>query len=450
MKHVIRITMMLLLVPMVASAQWEFAGVFPDSTAITTSHGLAVDSDNKLWNAPYYGRTDIEGFTRVNTVQVWNEDGTEADFSPLFGSVTGDSTLYFGALTGITAAPNGHIYVSSHGFRSFAEGAANPTNSLQYRSFIHVFDMEGNSIDVVEITVMNTATIAHAPNRVGVTEDGFVVVGYVLGGTPVRIYDPADDWAQINEVTTEKFGISRSLEVSNDGTKIFFPQNNGFDGGQGGFINVYESSSVFDEYETASPLAIGPLSGAIQRYPNSNIVYFSGAGIGNDPDAPAPWISSSFYGVSLESGQAVDEFTWNFGEATLYRIPRALAFSPDGLTAYVGSFSAGSGNIQKFTRAEPVSIDRGVETPDGFALEQNYPNPFNPTTSIRYSVGEAGMTTLRVYDMLGRVVATLVNQEMPAGTHNVMFNATQLGSGVYLYELTSGNVRLTNKMTLVK
>jgi hypothetical protein len=183
---------------------------------------------------------------------------------------------------------------------------------------------------------------------------------------------------------------------------------------------------------------------------DSDIVYYSGAGVGNDPNAIEPVVSQRYYGHSLNSGQVVDTFDWNYGDDTVWRIPRAIAFSQDGLTVYVGSFTSGAGNIQKFTRAEAVSIDRGAEIPEGFALEQNYPNPFNPTTAIRYSIGEAGMTTLRVYDMLGRVVATLVNQDMPAGTHNVTFNADQLGSGVYLYELTSGNVRLTNKMTLVK
>ena len=452
MKHVIRIALMVLFIPMAASAQWQFAGVFPDSTTITTSHGLAVDAENKLWNAPYYGRTDIEGFTRVNVVQVWNEDGTEAEFSPLFGSETGDTTLYFGALTGITAAPNGHIYVTSHGYRSFAEGASNPTNAIQTHAFIHVFDTDGNSIEVVDITNMRLETTSHAPNRPAVTSDGFVAISYVFPASPITIYDPNDNWSVLNLVTDNKQGFSRSLGISNDGTKVFNPIDVQYDdNGIPGHIQILEGD-VFSEYTVSQPLAIGAPAGAIAQYPNSEIIYFSSGGVASDGsiDAQEPWLPSTNYGISLNSMEIVDEFTWNYGEATAYRIPRAIAFSPDGLTAYVGSFNSGTLNIQKFTRSEPVSIERGGEIANGFTLEQNYPNPFNPTTTISYTLGDAGMTTIRVYDMIGRVVATLVNQEMPAGTHNVNFNAANLGSGIYLYELTSGNVRLTNKMTLVK
>jgi hypothetical protein len=277
-------------------------------------------------------------------------------------------------------------------------------------------------------------------------------LSFVFPASPIVVLDPSDNWAELNRVTDNKLGFSRTLEVNNDGSQIFNPQTDAYEeGGPAGHIQVWEGG-VFDEYTVGLPIAQGANPGAIARYPNSNILYFSGAGVGNNPDAVEPWVSSRYYGYSLDSASLLEgsEFEWNYGEATVYQVPRSMAFSPDGLSAYVGSFNNGALSLQKFTRAEPVSIDRGQEIPEGFALEQNYPNPFNPTTAIRYSIGEAGMTTLRVFDMLGRVVATLVNQDMPAGTHNVTFNADQLGSGVYLYELTSGNVRLTNKMTLVK
>ena len=265
--------------------------------------------------------------------------------------------------------------------------------------------------------------------------------------------DPSDNWSELNRVTDDKLGFSRTLEVNNDGTIIFNPQTNAYEeGGPAGHIRVWESESVFDEYTVGLPIAQGANPGSISRYPNSNILYFSGAGVGNNPNAVEPWISSRYYAFSLESMSVLEgeHFDWNYGEATTYHIPRSMAFSDVGLTAYVGSFSQGSGNVQKFTRGETVSVERGSDIAEGFELEQNYPNPFNPTTTISYTIADAGMTTIRVYDMLGRVVSTLVNDNMPAGTHSVNFDAANLGSGVYLYELTSGNVRLTNKMTLVK
>ena len=83
-------------------------------------------------------------------------------------------------------------------------------------------------------------------------------------------------------------------------------------------------------------------------------------------------------------------------------------------------------------------------------MEQNYPNPFNPTTNINYSLDRAGNATLKVYDITGRVVATLVNTRQNAGDHTIAFDATNLASGVYIYTLQANGLRLTNRMTLIK
>jgi hypothetical protein len=111
-----------------------------------------------------------------------------------------------------------------------------------------------------------------------------------------------------------------------------------------------------------------------------------------------------------------------------------------------------------FYRLEDVDIAgarnvlevKQITLPEGYALGQNYPNPFNPTTTIQFNLKVQGMTTLEVYDILGRKVATLLNQEMKAGTHVVNFNATNFASGVYFYRLQSGNFNQIKKMMLVK
>ncbi len=93
----------------------------------------------------------------------------------------------------------------------------------------------------------------------------------------------------------------------------------------------------------------------------------------------------------------------------------------------------------------------GVSAPDAFILEQNYPNPFNPSTSIQYRIKESGTVTVRVYDMLGRVVATLANGPHAAGKHEVQWDASHLASGTYFYRIEAhGKVLATKKALLVK
>ncbi len=93
--------------------------------------------------------------------------------------------------------------------------------------------------------------------------------------------------------------------------------------------------------------------------------------------------------------------------------------------------------------------------PNEFSLEQNYPNPFNPSTKIRYSIpstssGEIQKVNLKVYNMLGNEVATLVNQEQAVGTYEISFIPSGLSSGIYLYKLQSGNLVQTKKMIYLK
>ena len=85
-----------------------------------------------------------------------------------------------------------------------------------------------------------------------------------------------------------------------------------------------------------------------------------------------------------------------------------------------------------------------------FALEQNYPNPFNPTTKIKYSIKEKGNVELKIFDLLGSEIATLVNEDKTPGNYEVFFDASNLSSGVYLYTIKSGTFVQTRKMLLMK
>jgi hypothetical protein len=92
-------------------------------------------------------------------------------------------------------------------------------------------------------------------------------------------------------------------------------------------------------------------------------------------------------------------------------------------------------------------LTEGIKT---YSLSNNYPNPFNPTTTISYSIPEQSFTTLKVYDVLGSEIATLVNEEKPVGTYENTLYAENLPSGIYFYRLQAGSFIETKKMVLMK
>ncbi len=128
-------------------------------------------------------------------------------------------------------------------------------------------------------------------------------------------------------------------------------------------------------------------------------------------------------------------------------------------TTYVGAFGTGTRWDAGWANYDPQNTDysRGLTSvnnvsavPTNFSLEQNFPNPFNPSTVIRYSLPEASKVSLKVFDVLGREVYTLVEDFQPAGTYQVSFDAHERPSGVYLYRITAGNFSETKRMILAK
>ncbi len=97
-----------------------------------------------------------------------------------------------------------------------------------------------------------------------------------------------------------------------------------------------------------------------------------------------------------------------------------------------------------------IADSKSESIPAQFTLYQNYPNPFNPSTTIKYSIPKASLVSLKVYDILGREVASLVNEEKPAGNYKAVFNASSFASGVYFYRIQAGSFIAIKKLLLLK
>lgn len=159
------------------------------------------------------------------------------------------------------------------------------------------------------------------------------------------------------------------------------------------------------------------------------------------------WVSVKYYnGQQLSWKQEVLDITDLANRSTQMKI-RFIIVTNRSVTAdgiYIDNIK-----IQNYQDVL-TGVSNNGEIPTKFALLQNYPNPFNPFTTIKYQIPKSGFVKLTVFDALGRVVKTLVNESKPAGNYDVTFDASNYSSGVYFYKIETGNFTDIKKMMLVK
>jgi len=165
--------------------------------------------------------------------------------------------------------------------------------------------------------------------------------------------------------------------------------------------------------------------------------------------------SKSYFGSSpvitksLRNALLSDDFDFNWDIA--YGLGEVKRHYDDTFV-----YAIGFQNILTYAKINGVEygtrsgISLSEELPTKALLFQNYPNPFNPTTKINYSIPKSGFVTIKVYDVLGREVSILVNENKPVGNYSVQFNAGKLVSGVYFYRMEAGTFKQTKKLSLLR
>jgi len=159
------------------------------------------------------------------------------------------------------------------------------------------------------------------------------------------------------------------------------------------------------------------------------------------------WNNKSSYGSSKG---LVEKHELHHGSKIEYF--RTPGYYPTGLTwdgSYLWLADSEADSLYQID-VKPTEVEESLQAPVSFVLKQNYPNPFNPSTTISFSIPEKHFVTLSVYDITGQKVATLIDKSMNAGSHSVIFDGSNLGSGVYLYKLESKGFSKTGKMLLIK
>ena len=177
------------------------------------------------------------------------------------------------------------------------------------------------------------------------------------------------------------------------------------------------------------------------------------AAVTDENDVVLSWFTAtetnnSGFEVQRKAGDKFESVAFVDGKGTTTEVQNYL-FRDEDLLA--GSYIYRLKQIDydgTFAYSHEVEVE--INQPSVFVLNQNYPNPFNPSTNIKYSIPAAGIVTLKVYDLLGREVSTLVNEQQQAGTFDVVFDGSNLASGVYYYQLKAGELIATKKLMLTK
>jgi len=186
-------------------------------------------------------------------------------------------------------------------------------------------------------------------------------------------------------------------------------------------------------------------SGSLPNVPTNTVVI--------DPTLPNNVYIGNDIGVYISQDGGI---TWNeFSEGMPPAIVMDLSISKSNRMLRAFTHGLGVWERKLSDSTAPVSVREEKGIPLSFSLEQNYPNPFNPKTVIRYTLSRNSFVSLKVYDVIGKEITTLINENRPSGNHEITFDASPLSSGIYFYRLVlerNGILQFseTKKMVVVK
>jgi len=387
-----------------------FAGIFDEGVFLTTNNGTN-------WMSANYGLTDPEVMSLCSGPN--GSGGTNIFAGTLFGGV----------------------YLSTNNGSSWT-----PVNN----------GLNGNGIDALAISSFEDDSA-----------NVFVAVG---GGGVFLSTDNGSNWTAVNNGFTPPqviyaingFAVYGKTVYVASGFGVFVSMNNGLNWNaiDKGFTNTNVRTIAVTYSEGDTILFAGTFTGGAFRSTNngrnwepantglaSKVIYCFA--ILNDDKGRINIFAgiSAGAGVYLSTDLGVSWTGVDSGLATQFP-PSVFALAICGGYLFAGT----DDGVWRRPLSEMItSVPRSNENiPNEFVLKQNYPNPFNPVTSIQYSVPRNQKVTLKVFDLLGREVATLVNEVKYAGSYRTTFNGVDLASGVYFYRLQAGRFTQTRKLTLLR
>ncbi len=437
MKKVLLTLVALAALASLAAAQWVFDGDFAFKSQ---PHGIVITPDDKVWIG-CYAYTDtltLPSGTKkpIKPIWIFDKQGNVLD-KVIFVTTAGNPDTLFNGCRGMALDHDGNVLYSAY----------------------H---------DVWRINYQTKETMNHVRPKQGASlteaaedENGYVYITTVLNGNPGYIYD--SDFELYSYFADTVKTIQRSVLTSEDGKNVYV-----------GAIYAAPYQGVRHYYSEDGPDGTYTLVDTLGTLYTGETVHRAMWGQCLDWDPwGMMWVGTywdvgandfkSWYQLDPNSGFAVvDSLCEPAGNPTSDPVPpiggkifspRGVAFYEEGGVWYALANDFDGGVTKRFKNPNPytgiVEVRNGNVVKD-YGLMQNYPNPFNPVTTIPFTLAKAGFVELKVYDMNGREIKTLLSQKMSEGEHKVTFDASGLPTGHYFYRLIVDGRIITKSMTLVK
>lgn len=456
-----------LLAPTLASAQqWTFqedVSVPYTNAPGVGAHGLAVDNEGRLWIQNYYASETVlrNGTpTAVQALYVLNEDGSQAACSPI-KYIEDNSGAVVDTLGVYTTAAGAQDSRTGRGMTSDADG------NIVVSQYDNLYLLDASSCTAERDSSVVQIAVAQPFPGASITEaatDGlgnYYVTRVVADGFPIVQYGPG--LVQGQNVTDDAYDIGRDLLATTDGQVVL---DHAFT--KPGSVLHYRPDT-FTPFDSIGVTLRGLAIEASGVQPGTDYIWVSsgpgGAVFPNtDPEVETFYQAYSWYAFAQEDLYTVD----GSGDVTTVENPtprdsiivtaeewgaedpgpRGIAFSADGMTVYLANFGAPTASAIKKYMLMETAVEGSPA--DALALTQNRPNPFSGRTEISFELDAPGSARLRVFDVTGREVATLVDGFLVAGPHEVTFEAGALAPGTYLYTLEADGYVATRRMAVVR
>lgn len=429
---------------------------------------------NRLWVASYNGPgngDDIPvgiALDSLRNVYVTGESygsGTEVDYVTLKYTTNGTpqwNTRYNGPANSddvpaaIATDRAGNVYVtgSSHGTGTGTDYATIKYNSGGMRQWVGRYDGSANSDDeasAIAVDGSQNVYVTGSSNGAG-TEEDYVTVKYSPSGAELWVarqdgsasgYDAATAMTVDGSSNVYVTGTSESSDSSSDYVTIKYSPANG----SVQWIASY-SGSEYSPGEWVFPTDI-PTAITVDGAGNVYVTGFSGMIAFVIPIGDYATVKYTSSGteawVARYDGPGIFVTDFPFAMAL---DDSANVYVSGGSTSLFGGWSAMT--TVKYNQGTTSVEEQKTTPPQCYWLSQNYPNPFNPSTTVRYRLPKTSIVTLKVFNVSGQEVATLVKGLRNAGLHEVQFDASRLPSGVYIYRLETGGFSQSRKLLLLR